>query len=186
MEAQRIPGDNSKLMEMLCGYAAAHRHPFNVAVHLIGIPVIMLGVFIAFSRLAFSIDGWSFNLAHVTLFGLFLFYLTLDVVFALVFLVMAVGVAWLAGIIAGLPPSVAWSAAAGAFFGGYALQFVGHAVERSAPVILKHPVQANLAAPFFTVVEIFNLAGLRRSLFEAVQSRIRRMDRGLQRDRSAA
>ena len=176
MEAQRVPGESSKLMEMLCGYAAAHRHPFNVAVHLIGIPVIMLGVFIALSRVSVEVDGFSFNLAHVTLLGLFLFYLTLDVVFALVFLVMGMFVAWLAGAIGETSPAAAWTAAAAAFFGGYALQFVGHAVERSAPVILKHPVQANLAAPFFTVVEIFNLAGLRKSLFETVQARIRRMD----------
>lgn len=175
MDARREPGRDSKLMEMLCGYAAAHRHPFNVAVHLIGIPVIMLGVFIALSRVTFEIDGFAFNLAQVTVAALFLFYLTLDAVFALVFLAMAIGVAWLAALIAAQPPGIAWTASAAAFFGGYALQFVGHAVERSAPVILKHPVQANLAAPFFTVVEIFNLTGLRKALFDDVQARL---DRG--------
>lgn len=172
MEPRREPGNDSKLMEMLCGYAAAHRHPFNVAVHLLGIPVIMLGIFVPLSWAAFDVGGIGFNLAHVVLAALFLFYLTLDVVFAAVFLVMAAAVAWLAGLISDFPAVLAWSVSAAAFFGGYALQFVGHAVERSAPVILKHPVQANLAAPFFTVVELFNLAGLRRSLFEAVQARV--------------
>lgn len=162
---------------MLCGYAAAHRHPFNVAVHLVGIPVIMLGVFIALSHVSIEIEGYGFNLAHVTLLAMFLFYLTLDAVFALAFLVMGLAVAWLAGRIAGFPPPLAWSLCAAAFFGGYALQFVGHAVERSAPVILKHPVQANLAAPFFTIVELFNLTGLRRSLFAAVEARIRQSGR---------
>jgi uncharacterized membrane protein YGL010W len=33
-------------------------------------------------------------------------------------------------------------------------------------------VQANLAAPFFTIVEIFKLAGLRAELFDQVQQRI--------------
>ena len=33
------------------------------------------------------------------------------------------------------------------------------------PVLVKHPVQANLAAPFFTVVELFKMAGLRDELF---------------------
>jgi uncharacterized membrane protein YGL010W len=172
MGTRREPGLDSKLMEMLCGYAAAHRHPFNVAVHLVGIPVIMLGVFIAFSRFTIEIDGFAFNLAHVTLVVLFLFYLTLDVIFALAFLAMGAAVAWLAALAAAQPSGVAWTASAAAFFGGYALQFVGHAVERSAPVILKRPVQANLAAPFFTVVEIFHLTGLRKSLFDAVQARI--------------
>jgi uncharacterized membrane protein YGL010W len=59
-----------------------------------------------------------------------------------------------------------------AFFGGYAAQFVGHAIEKSMPVLLKHPIQANLAAPFFTVVEVFKLLGLREALFTEVQKRI--------------
>lgn len=172
MDTRHAAGEDSKLMEMLCGYAAAHRHPFNVAVHLVGIPVIMLGVFIAFSRISVEINGFAFNLAQVTLIALFLFYLTLDVIFALVFLAMAVAVAWLAGLIAAQPSAVAWTTSAATFLGGYALQFVGHAVERSPPVILRHPVQANLAAPFFIVVELFSLAGLRKSLFDAVQARI--------------
>ena len=67
---------------------------------------------------------------------------------------------------------VSGSIAAAAFFGGYLAQFVGHAVEKSVPVILKHPVQANLAAPFFTVVEIFSLLGLRDDLFREVQRRV--------------
>jgi uncharacterized membrane protein YGL010W len=64
------------------------------------------------------------------------------------------------------------SIAAVLFFGGYALQFVGHAIEKSMPVLVKHPVQANLAAPFFTVVEMFKLLGLREELFDEVQRQI--------------
>ena len=40
------------------------------------------------------------------------------------------------------------------------------------PVLVKHPIQANLAAPFFTVVELFKVAGLRDGLFNAVQAQI--------------
>lgn len=40
------------------------------------------------------------------------------------------------------------------------------------PVLIKHPVQANLAAPFFTVVEMFKILGLRDSLFHEVQAQI--------------
>ncbi len=163
---------NSKLMEMLCGYAAAHQHPFNVAVHLVGIPTIMLGIFIPMTWLSFDFQGVSVNLAHLTAVALFVFYLTLDSVFAVVFLVMALLVAQLAATIGALPPTMAWTASAVAFFGGYALQFVGHAVERSAPVILKHPIQANLAAPFFTIVEVFHLIGMRNALFAEVKAQL--------------
>ena len=163
---------DSKLMDMLTGYAAAHQHPFNVAVHLVGIPTIMLGVFIPLSWVSAEIAGITINLAHVAALGLFLFYLTLDAIFSVVFLLYAVPVAILATRIGVEPLAFSGTIAAAAFFGGYIAQFVGHAVEKSVPVILKHPVQANLAAPFFTVVEVFGLLGLRADLFREVQDRV--------------
>ena len=63
---------------------------------------------------------------------------------------------------------MAGTIAAAAFFGGYALQFIGHAIEKSMPVLVKHPIQANLAAPFFVIVEIFGLLKLRKSLFDEI------------------
>jgi uncharacterized membrane protein YGL010W len=163
---------DSKLMEMLTGYASAHQHPFNVAVHLAGIPTIMLGVFIAFSWASIDIGGIAINGAHVATLILFVFYLTLDVIFSIAFLVYAIPVSWFATRIGAEPLAVSGTVAAATFFGGYAAQFIGHAVEKSVPVVLKHPVQANLAAPFFTVVEVFNLVGLRDTLFKEVQQRI--------------
>ena len=159
-------------MDMLTGYTAAHQHPFNVAVHLVGIPTIMLGVFIPLSWVSAEIAGITINLAHVAALGLFLFYLTLDAIFSVVFLLYAVPVAILATRIGVEPLAFSGTIAAAAFFGGYIAQFVGHAVEKSVPVILKHPVQANLAAPFFTVVEVFGLLGLRADLFREVQDRV--------------
>lgn len=159
-------------MEMLTGYAAAHQHPFNVAIHLIFIPTIMLGVFIVFSWMNVEINEIRFNGAHLATLILFLFYLSLDVVFSLAFLVYAIPVAWLATVIGDQPPPTPGIVAAITFFGGYIAQFVGHAVEKSVPVVLKHPIQANLAAPFFTVVEIFGILGLRDELFKEVQNRV--------------
>jgi uncharacterized membrane protein YGL010W len=164
--------EDSKLMTMLTGYASAHQHPVNVAVHLVGIPTIMLGVFIVFSWLSIGFRGFDINGAYIAVAILFVFYLTLDALFSVAFLVYALPVAWIATIIGVQPLAVSGTVAAVAFFGGYAAQFVGHAVEKSAPVILKHPVQANLAAPFFTVVEVFKIAGLRDELFNEVQRRI--------------
>jgi len=159
-------------MEMLTGYASAHQHPFNIGVHLVFIPVIMLGVFIPLSWVSADVLGITVNLAHVSAFGLFIFYFTLDRLFSIAFLVYAVPITVLATRIGVEPLAVSGTMAAIAFFGGYIAQFIGHAVERSIPVILKHPVQANIAAPFFTVVEIFSILGLRDDLFKEVQRRI--------------
>jgi uncharacterized membrane protein YGL010W len=163
---------DGKLMEMLTGYAASHQHPFNILVHLVGIPTIMLGVLIPLTWLGTEIGGVTVNLAHVAMVGFFLFYLTLDKLFAIVFLIFALLIAQLAGYIGALPLATSGTIAAVAFFGGYAAQFIGHAVEKSMPVLIKHPVQANLAAPFFTVVEMFKILGLRDSLFHEVQAQI--------------
>lgn len=154
---------NTKLMEMLVGYSGSHQHPINIAFHLIGIPVIMLGIFIPLSWISFNILGIPITLAHLTIVGFFLFYLTLDTLFALVFLVIGIIIAQFSLVI-GLQPT-SGSIALIAFFGGYVLQFVGHAIEKTIPVLIRHPIQAHLAAPFFVIVEIFGLLHLREALF---------------------
>ena len=154
---------NSKLMEMLVGYSGSHQHPINIAFHLIGIPVIMFGIFIPLSWISFNILGIPITLAHLTVVGFFLFYLTLDTLFALVFLVIGIIIAQFSSAI-GLQPT-SGSIALIAFFGGYILQFVGHAIEKTIPVLIRHPIQAHLAAPFFVIVEIFGLLHLREELF---------------------
>ena len=162
-----------KLMDMLVGYAASHQHPFNIFVHLIGIPTIMLGVLIPLTWVGlFTIGGAQITLATLLIVGFFLFYLTLDAVFAVTFLIGALLLQMLAERLGSLEGFGGWLVAVACFFGGYAAQFIGHAVEKSMPVLVKHPVQANLAAPFFTVVELFKIAGLRRGLFDAVHDEI--------------
>jgi uncharacterized membrane protein YGL010W len=168
---RKINGD-SKLMDMLTGYAAAHQHPFNIFVHLVGIPTIMLGVLIPLTWFSVGEGVAAANLGHLLIFGFFLFYMTLDQIFAIVFLILALRLNEVGSRIGMLPMATSGAIAAGLFFGGYALQFIGHAVEKSMPVLVKHPIQANLAAPFFTIVELFKITGLRSSLFNAVQDEI--------------
>ena len=172
MTVGNLVKSDSRLMDMLTGYAAAHQHPFNIAVHMIGIPVIMLGVFIALSWASVDVGSISLNGAHVATLMLFVFYFSLDRLFSLAFLLFAAPIAALATRIGLEPMQTSGAFAAATFVGGYVAQFIGHAVEKSAPVILKHPIQANLAAPFFTVVELFKFAGLRDDMFNEVQKRV--------------
>lgn len=163
-----------KLMDMLTGYAAAHQHPFNIFVHMIGIPTIMFGVLIPLSWVGWNVGGFSINLAHVAMIGFFLFYLTLDKPFAAVFLVIALLLVQLATWAGEAPVRTSGTVALVAFLGGFAAQFIGHAVERAMPVLVKHPIQAGLSAPFFVVVELFKIFGLRDDLFNEVQAQIER------------
>ena len=159
-------------MNMLTGYAAAHQHPFNVAVHLVGIPTIMLGVSIPLTWAAIEIGDFRVSLAQLLVFGIFAFYMTLDRIFALVFLVFGLGLVFIASMIGAIDRPTAGIIAAAAFFGGYLAQFIGHAVEKSMPVLVRHPIQANLAAPFFTIVEIFHILGFRKELFDEVRNQV--------------
>ena len=163
---------SAHLMDMLVGYAAAHQNPVNIAVHLIGIPVIILGVSIPLSWAGIGTGVMSINLAYLVVLGFFAFYFTLDRLFAFVFLAYAIPIAVFGAHLGTLPLAQSGAIAASAFFGGYLAQFIGHAIEKSVPVILKHPVQANLAAPFFVVVDVFKIIGLRAQLFDAVQQEI--------------
>ena len=165
-------GNRGKLMEMLTGYAASHQHRANVLVHLVGIPTIMLGVMIPLTWAELEVGPVSVNLAHAVVACFVLFYLTLDAVFAAAFMVLALLIAELARLIGDQPPPVSGTVAAMAFFGGYGLQFIGHAIEKSMPILIRHPVQANLAAPFFQIVEVFKLLGLRDELFNELQQRV--------------
>lgn len=160
--------EKNKFMDMLVNYASAHQNNINILFHLIGIPTIMLGINIPLSWINFDILGYTITAAHIITVGLFLFYLTLDTAFSVVFLIMGLIIAEYA-ILLSVHPS-ALSIAALAFFGGYALQFVGHAIEKSMPVLIKHPIQANLAAPFFVIVEIFGILRLRKALFEEINT----------------
>ena len=156
----------NKFMDMLVNYASAHQHKINIVFHLIGIPTIMLGINIPLSWFNYDVMGITLTAAHILTIGLFFFYLTLDTAFSIVFLVMGLLIAEYALILSTHP--IAGTIAAAAFFGGYALQFIGHAIEKSMPVLVKHPIQANLAAPFFVIVEILGLLQLRKSLFNEI------------------
>jgi len=168
---------DSRLLEMLTGYAASHRHPVNIAVHMVGIPAIMFGALVALSWVSFGVGGFSVNLAWLLVAAFFLFYLTLDLLFAIVFAAVAAVMTLAASRVGELPFAVSGTVAAATFFGGYLAQFIGHAIEKKPPVLIRHPVQAQLAAPFFTIVEAFKLLGLRDELFVEVQRRIRNAER---------
>jgi uncharacterized membrane protein YGL010W len=159
-------------MDMLTGYAASHQHPINLTVHMVGIPTIMLGVLIPLSWVSIEIVDFRFDLAQALVVGMSVFYFTLDKLFSVAFLILGWLIAMLAAMLGELPLDVSGTIAAAAFFGGYLAQFIGHAIERSMPVLIKHPIQANLAAPFFVVVELFKMLGLRDKLFNEVQERI--------------
>ena len=139
---------DGKLMDMLTEYAASHQHPFNIFVHMIGIPTIMLGILIPLTWVGFEVGDVRVSLAHILILGFLIFYLSLDILFATVFAVAALLLLLLAEKLGNYPGSMSWYIAAFCLVSGYIGQFIGHAVEKSKPVLIEHPIQAHLAAPF--------------------------------------
>lgn len=90
------------------------------------------------------------------------------------FLLAGLALTVMTSVIAELSFAIALTIAAACFFDGYVARFIGHAIERSMPVLVLHPIQANLAAPFFTIVDMFKLLGPREELFKEVQREVGR------------
>lgn len=165
---------NQKWLDMLAGYASHHQNTTNAVMHIIGVPIIMLGVLIPSTWVGIEFAGINVNLALALYVGLSAFYLSLDKACAAFFMVYAGAVLYFANVIGStMETSQAWIISAATFFGGYIFQFIGHGIEGKAPALMKHPIQSQIAAPLFIVVELFKFMGLREEMFNAMQARIR-------------
>lgn len=164
---------NKKWLDMLAGYGSHHQNTTNAIMHIIGVPFIMLGVLIPLTWLGIDVMGWNVSVALLVYIALGTFYFSLDKACAVLFLVYAGVVLYGANFIsADFPSSQAWMISGASFFGGYIFQFIGHGIEGKAPALMKHPVQSQVAAPLFIVVELFKLMGVKEDMFDAMQARI--------------
>lgn len=168
---------NQKWLDMLAGYGSHHQNTTNAIMHIIGVPFIMLGVLIPLTWIGVS----GLNLALLVYLALGAFYFSLDKSCAAVFMVYA-GVVLYAATVIGSQATLtqAWIVSAASFFGGYIFQFIGHAIEGRAPALLTHPVQSQVAAPLFIVVELFKLFGVKEDMFDAMQARIQEWEKAKQ------
>ena len=168
----------SRWERLLVMYGSCHRHPVNVAIHLLFVPIITASLFLALMPIAIPVGGAHIPVAYVFAGVILVYYLSLDVRSALALIPIAGSLLLLARWAAAtLPAPWLWGLAAGGFFGGYIAQFIGHAVEGRKPALVDHPVRGVLAAPLFMGVEISRLLGLRRQLFDKVHDEIIRRER---------
>jgi uncharacterized membrane protein YGL010W len=170
----------SRWERLLVMYGSSHRHPVNVAIHLLFVPIITTSIFLALMPVALPLGGIHLPLAYVFAGVAFAYYLTLDVASALALVPIAGGLLLLARwASASLSGPWLWGLAAAGFFGGYLAQFIGHAIEGRKPALVDHPVRGVLAAPLFMGVEVSRMLGLRRQLFDKVHEEILRQDRAV-------
>ena len=156
---------------LLIEYARYHRDPRNIATHLVGIPLIVLGLGVLLSHPAIPLSPgspWALSPGWALWAAATLWYLTrgcwpvtLAVIAANAGLMMASH--WIAGQAA--DQWVAWGA--GLFVGGWVIQFIGHYYEGRKPAFMDDLIGL-LVGPMFVCAELLFALRLCRELRQAI------------------
>lgn len=156
----------SSLIDRLASYAEYHRDKRNIATHFVGIPMIVIGTQSALARIGIG----PINAAAAATGLATRYYRAIDPKFG-----MAMGAVLAASYGAGtalaaLPLPLWAGATAGLFFGGWALQFVGHYFEGKKPAFMDD-LRGLLDGPLFLVAETAFALGLAPELRAEVERR---------------
>jgi len=156
--------------EQMATYAAYHQDARNKATHFIGVPVIVLSLFIPLAWLRIGDLSAAMMLAAV----LVVYYLMLDVALGLAMLVVFAVLGWVGQELAMMGAVAGWLWFAVLFIGGWILQLVGHVYEGRRPALTDNLFQI-FVAPIFLAAEVFFALGYKPALHAAVQERALRM-----------
>ena len=155
-------------------YAAYHQDARNKATHFIGVPLIVLSLFIPLAWLRVDIGGVAISAAMLFAAAVLAYYFVLDVALALAMLVIFGLLIWLGERIAMLGALAGWSWFAALFVGGWILQLVGHVYEGRRPALADNLFQI-FVAPIFLCAEIFFALGYKPDLQSSVQQRAQQL-----------
>jgi uncharacterized membrane protein YGL010W len=162
------------LEDQMSIYAAYHQDARNKATHFVGVPMIIVSLFIPLAWLRLDVGGFELTGAMVFAAVVLTYYFFLDVPLAIatsaVTIAFLLGADWIArqGTLAG------WVGFAVLFIGGWIIQLVGHAFEGRKPALADNLFQIFIA-PIFLCAEAFFALGYKPKLHAAVQERALRM-----------
>ena len=151
-------------------YAAYHQDGRNKASHFIGVPMIMLSLFIPLAWLQVEVGGVTLSAAMAFAAVVMIYYFILDVPLALAMLLVSALLVWAGHQVAALGAAPGWAWFGVLFVGGWIIQLVGHAFEGRKPALADNLFQI-FVAPIFLAAEIFFALGYKPRLHEAVQKR---------------
>lgn len=154
----------ASLSDHLSNYAAYHRDRRNVATHLVGIPMIVLGLEVLLARAALPVNGpFAPSLALAATVGAAIFYFTIDRRFGAVMTVLLCASLVVGTLIAAQSHTVWLSFGVGLFAVGWVFQFVGHIFEGRKPAFVDDLLGLAIG-PLFVVAEVALALGLRPEL----------------------
>ena len=151
-------------------YAAYHQDARNKATHFIGVPAIMLSLFIPLAWIRLEVGGFVLTAAMLFAAVVLVYYFVLDVPLGLAMLVVTAILLWIAGGIASLGAAAGWTWFAILFVGGWILQLVGHVFEGRKPALADNLFQI-FVAPIFLAAEVFFALGYKRELQRRVNEK---------------
>ena len=151
-------------------YAAYHQDARNKATHFIGVPAIMLSLFIPLAWIGFDAGGVTITAAMGFAAVVLIYYFFLDVPLALAMLAVTAALVWIGSHIAALGSMQGWLWFAVLFIGGWILQLIGHGFEGRKPALADNLFQI-FVAPIFLAAEVFFALGYKPHLHQRVQRR---------------
>lgn len=159
------------LTDHLAQYAAYHRDPRNLLSHFIGIPMIVLAVAVLLSRPGAELAGlWLSPAALVTLAAV-VFYLRLDLRYALLMSLVLLLCVWAGAVLARQSTAVWLATGVVLFVVGWVIQFIGHYFEGRKPAFVDD-ITGLIIGPLFVAAELGFLLGLRDPLRQAIEARV--------------
>ena len=165
------------LEDQMATYASYHQDARNKATHFIGVPVIVLSLFIPLSWLRFELGGVTLTAAMIFAGAVLIYYFMLDIALGLAMLVFNAALIWLGQTIAAQGAVQGWIWFGVLFVGGWILQLVGHVFEGRKPALADNLFQI-FVAPIFLCAELFFALGYKPKLHGAVQERALRLRAG--------
>jgi uncharacterized membrane protein YGL010W len=149
----------------LIDYAEAHRDHVNGVMHVIGNPIIFVGVVLPLCLVPVTVFGIQTSLAPILVIPALLLWMSWDVGLGLGIAVASIPLLWIAAAIAASVSVVwLWIIAVTLFVLGWVMQIVGHQVfEGKRPTALNNPVQS-LIAPMYMVAKLYIALGFRADL----------------------
>lgn len=158
-----------KLEAALADYNSYHHDPRNVATHAVGVPMILVAVMILLSRPSWTLLGLSITPATLAAIAATIFYLKLDLRFALAMAAILAVCHVLGAEVAARSTGFWLSTGVGLFVVGWIFQFVGHAIEGRKPAFFDD-ISSLLVGPLFMVAKLATALGLRDDVRAAIES----------------
>lgn len=156
----------TSLVDRLASYAEYHRDKRNIATHFVGIPMIVVGTQSALARIGIG----PINAAAAATGLATRYYRAIDPTFGMAMGAVLTAAYGAGTALAALPLPLWAGATAGLFFGGWALQFVGHYFEGKKPAFMDD-LRGLLDGPLFLVAETAFAVGLAPELRAEVERR---------------